>query len=134
MGQTKLGSHVPGTGVMVPCRDCGEQVEISAFAAGLARGAAKDRLVQLGQPPLKRNELTRCEPCGEKWRARELQEAWGNAEHAAKLIRAGKATGKLSDFDRRWMIDNGYRESVEALENLWAKPNPDQRRRREEDV
>lgn len=112
-GQVRFGAAAMGPTRDVPCRDCGEVVELSALANQMMQ-AANEVLHRQGEPPLEDGEVTRCLHCGEVWEAKQHRLRAGVHEQALKIRKRGKAT----EFELDWLRRNGYRDTADALVQL----------------
>lgn len=106
---------------MVPCMDCRGEVELAAFADDFARTVAAPYLAAKGEPPLRDDELTRCAPCGVKWRERCEAEFQAQAKQASEFVRECTRTGRLSSWARQWLQERGYHETVQGLEEMLTR-------------
>jgi len=113
---------------IVPCRDCGTEVELSEFAWQMAQRAS-DMLAKRGEPPLEDGELTRCAPCGAKWRAKANGVAEADLKTVQSVVREAKAKGYLPASEAAWLKKHGHGDSVTALLERFAKESKAKPRR-----
>lgn len=120
---------------LVPCRDCGDPVELSEFAWLMAQKAS-DMLAKRGEEPLRDEELTRCTECGKKWRAKERGIADADQRTVQAVIREAKAKGHLPESEAAWLKKHGHGDTVAALRQRFdrqtsAKPRRSGKARQE---
>lgn len=120
--------------IAVPCRKCGNAVEISEWVAEQA-GLWSAMLIRRGEEPLRQEELQLCADC------RELHEHDQRTRQELELLERDERwkrtleRGELGRYDADWLRRHGFREDVFTLESVIrdrkAKPARPQRAPRE---
>ena len=105
---------------VVPCRRCKAPTPMSGFAVWCAKRAT-EYLVSHGLEGLYEGQVMLCRDC-RLVDQREHEAALAELDaRFREIVRAAKDDGKLGEAHRRWLIDHGHREVVEALEQRFAR-------------
>lgn len=104
----------------VACRQCGRSVEMSGFGWWCAKRSS-ELLMRQGEPPLDQDTIMLCPGC------RGIADARASADFAAvyakqvPLIKGAKERGYLTHEETRWLIANGMKDTVDALEERFKR-------------
>lgn len=120
-GRAGIGSLIgqsEGPDRIVPCGGCGIDCTITAVTWEFAKRASEICLLR-GWQVLAPNEITRCGPCGDKWRTDQVDRSAAIMLRVSQAIQHAKEHGVWPSHAREWMIANGYYESVKGVEDGW---------------
>lgn len=105
---------------LVPCRVCGTEVPMAGIAVWCAKRAT-EHLLGRGEEGLWQGQVMLCRAChAEDTRQHEKNLAAFDAKYR-DVMRTAKSEGRLGEYHRSWLMSNGCREQVDALEARFAR-------------
>ena len=98
---------------MVPCRKCKAPTPLYESASDMA-ALFSDVLKSRNEPPLTDDELTYCEPCGQKRREHYSRETARMNERCVGWLKRIRAGASIDDIAQQTLVKHGYGEALEA--------------------
>jgi hypothetical protein len=112
-------------------------MQLSGFAWALAKQFS-NRLIERGEVPLRNDEMTRCQPCGQAWHERTLAAGIALSQKIGDLFQAAKEVGAVpNEVARQFLYERRLWEELRTYDEIFkrkreaARSAPQGRGRRE---
>ena len=120
-----------GLAVMVPCRDCGQETELSPMALEAVRTFSRI-LKAKGEPILRKDELIFCDTCGRRWKMkqRKMLDAAGDLWAKIKALPVKQMRHAIRDAPGWFRTDQQHEVTkfLAGLNGLSNRKDPGGRR------
>lgn len=117
-GYIRMAEALTGTGDpeprMVPCRNCGVEIQLSGAGVGFA-AKVNQILDMLGEEPFGNADLIFCPDCNAEHLRKQDAGLAEIHDKAMELLRVWRDSGEpLSAAGYQWLIQHGYKDAAEA--------------------